>query len=143
MLVTLASILVSVPLAPAAVRNVNVMRINNTAVSVSWTPLTLTEARGMLTGYVITLSPVSLSRKIHASETVTRTILPSESSVTIGGLDPTQQYIVTVAGSTSVGNGAMSNYVLSSPPVPVQPSPSVQPGKHTYRHISISSPQCN
>ena len=48
MLVTLA-ILVSVPLAPAAVRNVNVMRINNTAVSVSWTPLTLTEGQSVST----------------------------------------------------------------------------------------------
>ena len=136
MLVTLA-ILVSVPLAPAAVRNVNVMRINNTAISVSWTPLTLTEARGRLTGYVITLSPVPLSRKRHASETVMRTVLPSESSVTIGGLDPTQQYIVTVAGSTSAGNGEMSNGVQPSPPVLVQPSPSVQPGKHTHTQTHI------
>ena len=31
--------------------------------------------------------------------------------MTIGGLDPTQQYTVTVAGSTSAGNGEMSTGV--------------------------------
>ena len=141
MLVTLV-ILVSVPLAPAAVRNVNVMRINNTAVSVSWTPLTITEARGRLTGYVITLTPVSLSRKRQAS-VVMRTVLPSESSVTIGGLDPTQQYTVTVAGSTSAGNGNMSIDVTPSPPVPSPSVTPVQPGITQYTHTLPLDSQCN
>ena len=56
--------------------------------------------------------------------------------MTIGGLDPTQQFSVTVAGSTSAGSGAISTGVQPSPPMQpsstMQSNPPGQPGKHTH-----------
>ena len=93
-------------------------RINNTAIRVSWSPLTLTQARGFLTGYTITLTPISTSRKRQTNGAVTVMAGPTDTSRLVTGLNPTLHYSVTVAGRTSVGGGDDSPAVTPAPPSP-------------------------
>ena len=104
--------------APLPVQNVMATRINNTAIRVSWSPLTLTQARGFLTGYTITLTPISTSRKRQTSGIVTVMAGPTNTSIVVTGLNPTLHYSVTVAGNTSVGGGDDSPAVTPLPPTP-------------------------
>ena len=84
-----------------AVRNAVMNWINdNSAVHVSWTPLTLHEARGFPL-YVVTYYPTSLGRVSCDTNRVTT----PNSSVVIGGLDPTTLYGFMVDVYT--GNGTM------------------------------------
>ena len=73
---------------------------DNSAVHVSWTPLTLHEARGFPL-YVVTYYSTSLGRVSRDTNRVTAT----NSSVVIGGLDPTTSYSFMVDVYT--GNGTM------------------------------------
>ena len=82
-------------------RNIEVDRINSTAVKVTWEPLTLIEARGFITNYTVTLQPQG-SRK-RADGSIVVTVPHNVSDVTITGLDPDTNYIVTVVVGTSVG----------------------------------------
>ena len=84
-----------------AVQNVVMNWINdNSAVHVSWTPLTLHEARGFPL-YVVTYCPTSLGRVSRDTNRVTTT----NSSVVSGGLDPTTPYSFMVDVYT--GNGTI------------------------------------
>ena len=76
---------------------------DGTSIDVSWTPLTLREARGFITGYVVSYSTGSGRRRQDEEET-----LDDASSATITGLDPGTDYSVTVAGRTSAGVGPAS-----------------------------------
>ena len=87
--------------APAVqVSNVKVERVNNNrAALVSWTPLTLHQARGFPV-YFVTYQPSSqVGRVARAVNTVNTT----NSSVAIGGLDPTTEYNFTVDVGTAGG----------------------------------------
>ena len=89
------------------VQNVVTNWINdNSAVHVSWTPLTLREARGFPL-YVVTYWPSSLKRVSRDINSVTTT----DSSVVIGGLDPTTSYSITVDVYT--GNGTIKGSVTA------------------------------
>ena len=89
------------------VQNVVTEWINdNSAVHVSWTPLTLHEARGFPL-YVVTYWPSSLKRVSRDINSVTTT----DSSVIIGGLDPTTSYSITVDVYT--GNGTIKGSVTA------------------------------
>ena len=100
--------------APTAVHNIASRRINNTAVYITWDPLTLSQARGFLTNYTITLSPVSLSQEKRAS-IITRTVPASQAMIVVTDLEPEQLYYITVAGSTSIGLGLPSEIITSAP----------------------------
>ena len=100
--------------APTAVHKIASRRINNTAVHISWEPLTLSQARGFLTNYTITLSPVSLSQEKRAS-IITRTVPASQAMIVVADLEPEQLYYITVAGSTSIGLGLPSEIITSAP----------------------------
>ena len=63
---------------------------------------THSQARGFLTNYTITLSPVSLSQEKRAS-IITRTVPASQAMIVVADLEPEQLYYITVAGSTSIG----------------------------------------
>ena len=121
---------------PLPVQNVMATRITNTAIRVSWSPLTLTQARGFLTGYTILLIPTPISRK-RQTNGVAVVAGPTDTSRVVTGLDPTLQYSVTVVGGTSVGIGEPGPAVT-----PELPIASPEPGNicaHTLRNISIVS----
>jgi hypothetical protein len=100
-----------------AVQNVGGNWVNdNSAVRVSWTPLTLHEARGFPL-YVVTYYPTSLGRVSRDTNRVTTT----NSSVVIGGLDPTTSYSFMVdvytGNGTMKGNATAGLHVLLPPGV--------------------------
>ena len=69
--------------------------------TVSWRPLTLVEARGIITGYAVTYT---VSARASRRQTDTVTTGPDMSSVTIEGLDANAAYDVSVQASNSAGN---------------------------------------
>ena len=89
---------------------VRVERLTSTAMNVSWTLLTLEEARGFVTSYTVSY------RKDEgmAKRTTESVVVPGgeQSSVVIGGLDPGSSYLVSVSASTSAGTGEMSEPVV-------------------------------
>ena len=76
---------------------------DGTSIDLSWTPLTLKEARGFITGYVVSYSTGSGRRRQDEEETLD--VSADASSATITELDPGTGYSVTVAGRTSAGVG--------------------------------------
>ena len=76
-----------------AVSVITVTRVNGTAVSVTWTALTLNEARGF-PSYVVNIT--------KDSEQVSSQRTPS-TSVVVGGLMPHTEYSVTVQALTAGG----------------------------------------
>lgn len=94
-----------VPLVPP--RNVTLVRVNSTAVKVSWMPLTLEEARGVIIGYsVMYQTSDSRSRTVN-----TISVDFDASSVVISGLREEERYGVSVACRTTNGTGQASDFV--------------------------------
>ena len=79
--------------------NVEVTRLNGTAINVSWVPLNLVEARGFIQGYVITYQQASNGSR-HRGQTQMMQVNGSASYTLVGGLEPGAAYNVTVAGMT-------------------------------------------
>ena len=79
-------------------------------ISVTWTPLTLIEARGYIRYYSVSYTPNgSNGRKRQASlETIYFNVSNASTSATITGLEPSFTYNVQVAAATSAGIGAQS-----------------------------------
>ena len=70
---------------------------------VTWIPLSFTEARGFVSHYIISYSPVISERKRQSSAPMTETVLGMDSnSATIYCLGPNTQYEVGVSAT----NGA-------------------------------------
>ena len=88
---------------PPPPSNVMVVRTGATTLSVSWEPLTLEEARGFIQSYDVTVERSDARRKRQGDGSMT--VDPGQSSVVIGGLDPTAQYSVSVAAVTNAGMG--------------------------------------
>ena len=85
----------------AQVSNVKVERMNNDnrAALVSWTPLTLHQARGFPV-YFVTYQPFSQVGQVASA---INTVNTTNSSVVIDDLDPTTEYTFTVDVSTAEG----------------------------------------
>lgn len=99
-------ILTIVPNVPP--RNLKVFRSDKTEVTVTWTPMNLTEARGYVTGYKITYS--SLTRRRRSTDEKTAIAYGRfHNSYVITGLDAMKKYGVTVAGMTSAGVGTATD----------------------------------
>ena len=82
-----------------APRDVDVIRLNGTAINVSWVPLNLVEARGIVRGYIITYTQTnSGGRRKRQTEMVQ--VNGSVSYAIVGGLQPGVAYNVTVSGMT-------------------------------------------
>ena len=101
----------SPPLVPSVPPSgVRVERLTSTAMNVSWTLLTLEEARGFVTSYTVSY------RKDEgmAKRTTESVVVPGgeQSSVVIGGLGPGSSYLVSVSASTSAGTGEMSEPIV-------------------------------
>ena len=86
---------------PPPPKNVLVLKINITAINVSWDKQTLVELKG-IADYIVEYSPAAvLKSKRQISNTVT--VPWTENHVTIPNLTPGAKYDVSVSVSTSVG----------------------------------------
>ena len=83
---------------------------------VSWTPLTLSEARGFITSYTVFYSPQVSRRKRQEPKTMQKTVSGDVSRTTIDGLDSNTSYGVQVSANTKTGASALSEVILA--PVP-------------------------
>ena len=79
--------------------NVEVIRINGTAINISWVPLNLVEARGFIRGYIITYQQVSNGSR-HRRQAQMMQVDGSASYTLVGDIQPGVAYNVTVAGMT-------------------------------------------
>ena len=85
-------------------------RINDTSALVSWTPLSLTEARGFITYYNLTYWTVG-SDILDSESTI---VSGDENSTIISGLDPDSQYNFVVSAGTVVGESNFSEPIILS-----------------------------
>ena len=84
-----------------------VIRLNGTAMNVSWVPLNLVEARGFVQSYIITYQQTSTGSR-RKRQIQTETVDGSASSAIVGGLQPGVAYKVTVSGvTTETGPGEL------------------------------------
>ena len=88
-------------------------RVNATHMIVSWTALSLVEARGHIIYYTVNYWPISYSELV-ISFTVPNTTTRVEISDLLSG----ESYIVQVSASTSVGEGIVSVELSSTRPPP-------------------------
>ena len=96
---------------PRAPRDLSVERVNATHMIVSWTALSLVEARGHIIYYTVNYWPTSSSediKSINVPHNITRVEISDLSGVT---------YVVQVSANTSVGKGKIAEIssVYSSP----------------------------
>ncbi len=76
----------------------------------SWKPLTLSEAHGFITSYIIEYYPSLNNKKRQAPSDIMRVNVSADlSSVTIDGLDENLIYTVQVSAGTSAGGGVVSS----------------------------------
>ena len=106
--------------APPSPSGMNVTRINDTTIRVSWRPLSLVEARGHIT-YRVMVTPTTGSRRRRQATqgervcTVGREceVPANESSVIVVGLDRDTSYSVTVMAVNSEGETGPTSVIRS------------------------------
>ena len=91
--------------APSVAPDLTVVWTSLTDLEVSWVPLTLEQARGFITSYVISYSSDTSRRKRQDGR---ETVAGDQSSVTLAGLDSDLKYSVSVAAVTAAGEGVAS-----------------------------------
>ena len=96
-------------------KDIKVVRISGSMMRVSWTSLTLSEARGFITHYTVAYTPSSSCSKGEAPNTLYQTVGNDSSETTIEGLDGSTAYTVQVSASTVAGDGDYSS--LRSVPI--------------------------
>ena len=115
----------------------NITRLSDTAVAVSWRPLTLEEARGFIIGYTVTAEP--RDDRQRQVETLSVMVGPNKNMATIQGLVPSQEYWVTVAASTTAGTSTNNMGVY----VGALSQGSNNVSRHSSSSSSCSSNSCN
>ena len=81
----------------------------------SWKPLTLSEARGFITFYIIEYYPSLNNKKRQAPSEIMRVNVSADlSSATIDGLDENLIYTDQVSAGTSAGGGVVSSPQVSA-----------------------------
>ena len=91
---------------PPAPENVKAFRLNSTSMFVIWNTIPLTVSRGFVQNYTVTYR--SDDTQIFNEVTVVGT----QNYVLIANLTQMQQYVVSVAATTSAGRGNASNPTL-------------------------------
>ena len=91
------------------------VRISGSMMRVSWTRLTLTEARGFITHYTVAYTPSSSGSKREEPNTLYQSVGNDSNEATIEGLDGDTAYAVQVSASTAAGSGDYSS--LQSVPI--------------------------
>ena len=76
------------------------IRLNDTAINVSWVPLNLVEARGFIQSYIIAYQQASTGSR-RKRQVQTQQVDGHASSAIVGGLQPGVAYEVTVSGMTT------------------------------------------
>ena len=94
-----------------APKNVDVSRLNVSHMNITWVKLTLEEARGFITGYIVSYDTLESRRR---KEAVVEIIHPEGSYKVIGGLGFTTSYSVTVSASTTAGQGISSRPIMAN-----------------------------
>ena len=89
--------------------NITATRLNDTAMNVSWTPLTLVEARGFVK-YVITYTKAGGSRKRQSPSR--KIVNGTDNSCVVNDLEPGVEYDVIVGAQT--GGGTTRKHCFSS-----------------------------
>ena len=87
-----------------------VSRISEVTALVSWTPLTLVEARGFITDYEISYWTVGSD----GLDIMSTQVSGESNSTLITGLDPKSEYYITVSVSTIVGKSDVSTPIVLS-----------------------------
>ena len=80
--------------------NLKAVRLNSTAMNVSWVPLNLVEARGIVRGYIVTYTQSSSGTR-RRRQVQTQQVNGSASFAVVGGLQPGVAYEVRVSGMTT------------------------------------------
>ena len=93
---------------PVAPENLTVIRIDYTILNVSWTPLSLSEAQGIILSYQLLYVRISWNVNIHKKQT---NASANTSYILIGGLSHWRQYKVSIAAVTTAGVGKFSDFV--------------------------------
>ena len=93
-----------------APKRVVVNRTSETAMTVSWMPLNLSEARGFVIFYSIAYTPVQAS-----PNTAFMNARADSSSVEVVGLERSLAYSVAVAAATNADIGVQSTSVVAEP----------------------------
>ena len=83
----------------------SVVRVNDTHMNVSWMALSLREARGFITGYIVRYEASNQLRKREANIEMAG---QNDTFKVIGGLYFKSEYRVTVSGLTVAGEGIQS-----------------------------------
>ena len=84
--------------------------------SITWTPIDITIARGKIIHYIINYAPQRYSRQIQINKNFA--IVPAnQHEVTINDLQAGMRYIITVSAVTSVGEGSSSEPVVHIVPL--------------------------
>ena len=78
---------------------------------VSWTPLTLSEARGFITSYTVFYSPQVSRRKRQEPNTMQKIVSGDVNQTTINGLDPNTAYDVRMSANTKAGASVLSEVI--------------------------------
>ena len=92
-------------------KNLNVSWTSISTAVISWTRLTLVEARGFITHYTVLYYTLSDKRELE-SNTMYKMVDKNLNSTVISGLDGKTQYIVRVSASTIAGEGKYSEFLL-------------------------------
>ena len=96
-------------LAPSiAPKSVQVSRMSASVMVVSWTPLSLSEARGFITHYTVAYFPHQSSSKRQEPNTMYKNVSSDSNQTTIDGLEADIDYGVQVSASTYAGSGDFS-----------------------------------
>ena len=111
---SICQLLYTVPEAPM---DVEVKRVDETHMIVSWSALTPVEARGYLSNYTIFYWAASDSHLVMSTITA-----HNVTSVVIGGLVVGETYTVQVSATTGAGTGESSAKITLSSPTPGQHS---------------------
>ena len=90
------------------------VRISGSMMRVSWTRLTLSEARGFITHYTVAYFPLSSGSKREELNILYQTVGKDSSKATIDGLDGYSAYAVQVSASTAAGYGDYSGAIIDS-----------------------------
>ena len=100
---------------PNALKDVEVKRVDETHMIVSWSALTPVEARGYLSNYTVFYWAASDSQLVMNTTTA-----HNVTSVVIGGLVVGETYTVQVSATTGAGSGESSAKITLSGPTPGQ-----------------------
>ena len=96
-------------LVPPPPRNILATRLNGTHMMITWDVIPLKESNGFLTNYSVTYQ----YKEQHQAQPIMLYVPSNQTTVTIGGLDSTSKYIITVRAATSAGLGKSSvNYTV-------------------------------